>query len=650
MRLLHATHLYMKVFHGSKIPPYVILSHRWEDADEEVELKDFELGNASNKQGYVKVQNLCRIAREYGVEWVWLDTCNIDKANSTELNEAINSMYKWYANSEFCVAYLFDYDSHKHKSIGVSTWFNRCWTLQELISPRTVRFYDGLWHFCGTKAKVCKKLAEITGIDTDTLRGADPRRCSIAQRMSWAAGRQATRIEDEAYSLLGLFDLSLPMLYGDGEKAFMTLQERIIQYSDDPTILAWDSEFSDDPEACHGLLAKSPSAFRGCRNTKLIDERKRVSKLTYNFTGVELETLTTPHGMNTYICVLDCTSSAEPGERDAILVERLEDEDQYARVRRGVTTIMTVSEEDLSHWSFEDRTLKVRQIPNGEREGMIHGFRLRFLSLPDVYESQIRYIRCLSRDGTILRPDTESGCVVVGLSQDLWGTVALISLPESQHKISGFLPRHMRLGFDKDFNPMVEVTSQRQGVQCDQDWTNSWLQEPRSSGSIPLKTGGTAFYRRFISKDPWDNFWLVSRMNLTITIKRKKIVSKRAAEGLAKCGNGPWDIWEVKIKANGSFVDDRRAAQERRRNENHYKIAWSAVAGTLLLGGTIEYLESRELKKREKEREEEREEERAFAIRCPLTYKEYGWRGQRPKAHLIYNQKSAEGRLLNLLL
>ncbi|OBT47876.1 hypothetical protein VE00_01546 [Pseudogymnoascus sp. WSF 3629] len=141
--------------------------------------------------------------------------------------------------------------------IGSSKWFTRGWTLQELVAPRHVVFYNQQWEFLGTKETLSKLLSSQTHIDEAILNGESPSNRTIAQRMSWASHRVTTRVEDSAYCLLGIFDVYMPMLYGEGKRAFLRLQEEIIKRSDDYTIFAWPIRLDDQP----GLLADSPAAF-----------------------------------------------------------------------------------------------------------------------------------------------------------------------------------------------------------------------------------------------------------------------------------------------------------------------------------------------------------------------------------------------------
>jgi hypothetical protein len=240
MRLLHAKKLTFYEFQGSNIPPYAILSHRWEDG--EVTLQDMESvsRNWNKKQGLRKIKECCRQATMDGLMYVWVDTCCIDKLSSAELSEAINSMYRWYQNSTICYAYLSDVSVPKDEgnilssALGSMTqfqrskWWTRGWTLQELIAPSIVKFFandqrDG-WCLIGDKSTLLDSIVHRTSIVREVFQGLDVRRCSIATRMSWASERETTRIEDLAYCLLGILGVNMPLLYGEGERAFLRLQ------------------------------------------------------------------------------------------------------------------------------------------------------------------------------------------------------------------------------------------------------------------------------------------------------------------------------------------------------------------------------------------------------------------------------------------
>ncbi|KAG4436434.1 hypothetical protein IFR05_008089 [Cadophora sp. M221] len=262
MRLLNTATLKLEEFFGSDIPEYAILSHTWED--EEVSFQEVELPSATTKKGFLKTRGVCKEALKRRYTYVWVDTCCIDKKSSAELTESINSMFQWYQDAKECFVYLSDLKSGPNVSERLKNcrWFTRGWTLQELIAPRRVRFYDGNWDYVGSKHRYATEISSITNIGRELLLGTkEPAHYSIATRMSWAAHRQATRIEDRAYCLLGLFDVNMPMLYGEGMRAFGRLQEEIIKRSNDMTIFAW-TQPEGQPEVVSGaLFAPSPACF-----------------------------------------------------------------------------------------------------------------------------------------------------------------------------------------------------------------------------------------------------------------------------------------------------------------------------------------------------------------------------------------------------
>ena len=272
MRLINASTIRLETFNNeSTIPPYAILSHTW--GDSEVTFHDFSSlvtskrrGHILSSAGYYKIAKTCEQALSDGLAYVWVDTCSIDKNSSSELSESINSMFRWYKNAQVCYAYLDDIDMFDpmrsgginfalnesrfwdrsidrldEKDLAKARWFTRGWTLQELIVPSKVDFYIKGWKYVGNKSSMKAKLAHITGVDERSLTGFLPN-VSVAERMSWAARRETTKGEDMAYCLLGIFDVSMPLLYGEGgEKAFIRLQEEIMKDSDDQSLFAWQS-------------------------------------------------------------------------------------------------------------------------------------------------------------------------------------------------------------------------------------------------------------------------------------------------------------------------------------------------------------------------------------------------------------------------
>jgi hypothetical protein len=246
MRLLNATTLKLHSFQEEEAPMYAILSHTWHD--DEVLFEDLrDMARASKQDGFRKIRFCCEQALKEGLQFIWVDTCCIDKNSSAELSEAINSMFRWYRQAKACYAYLQDVSELPTLENGdveiQSRWFKRAWTLQELLAPRRLVFYSNNWTNLGTKNGQLKAaVSRATRIEEDYRTGKALEMASIAKRMSWAARRQATRAEDIAYSLFGIFNVQMPLLYGEGlRKAFMRLQDEIMKSSSDHTLFAWAS-------------------------------------------------------------------------------------------------------------------------------------------------------------------------------------------------------------------------------------------------------------------------------------------------------------------------------------------------------------------------------------------------------------------------
>ena len=262
MRLINVNTMELESFMGTP-PEYAILSHTWEE--EEVTFQDFlQPSIATEKKGYSKIEHTCGQARKDHLSYAWVDTCCIDKTSSSELSEAINSMYAWYASAKKAYAFLADLAPESPAdadSLANCRWFTRGWTLQELIAPPNVSFFDSSWILRGSKISMIRTLATVTDIEQSVLKDASilPS-IPVARRMSWAANRITTRVEDIAYCLLGIFDVNIPLLYGENEKAFIRLQEAIMKEVNDLTLFAWRSY--DEPREHHrGIFARCPQEF-----------------------------------------------------------------------------------------------------------------------------------------------------------------------------------------------------------------------------------------------------------------------------------------------------------------------------------------------------------------------------------------------------
>ncbi|KAG1866493.1 hypothetical protein DFJ58DRAFT_138311 [Suillus subalutaceus] len=243
--------------------------------------------------GYEKLKKFCAKAEEYNMEFAWSDTCCINKSSSTELDESIRSMFRWYGNSAICIIHLAQ--SKTIEDIMEDEWTERGWTLQELLAPARIKFFNKYWvpmtddrndkddkddinEFLFSRpllsslrrrepAEILETLERATGIPYDDLRRKFcPSPSEVDKRMTWAARRKTTRVEDVAYSLMGMFDVSLQIAYGGGDRAFCRLIEVIMQ-AGDPSVLNWKGDAARH-HTSHAI-PKSPQSFIAYQSLEL---------------------------------------------------------------------------------------------------------------------------------------------------------------------------------------------------------------------------------------------------------------------------------------------------------------------------------------------------------------------------------------------
>lgn len=414
MRLLNVRTLKLESFFGKQPPPYAILSHTWEQ--EELLYADIQDPAAPFpvlKIGAYKVKKSCTQALQHGFDYIWIDTCCIDKTSSAELSESINSMFAWYRHADICFAYLGDIDV-PYATVKVpverSRWLTRGWTLQELIAPRQVIFYNNRWKEIGRRepdaaifdnSQFLSVLAKATGIPSSVLcrRGAGPcalrnlfeqateeqhdmrlyngicqvcsgrdtfpaflkERYSNAQKMSWAARRVTTRRDDQAYCLLGIFEVNMPLLYGEGDVAFIRLQEEIMRKSDDSSLLAFDHFKLESPWKTGelGLLAPSArffedSAIRLPRSSRM----QTMNRITVDSKLIGLRLLMCPddgsYSSRFWLGILPCRYEHDLAARPALVLESVSHDDAILSrvlvkevIVRPVTTELHIEERSI---------------------------------------------------------------------------------------------------------------------------------------------------------------------------------------------------------------------------------------------------------------------------------------------------------------
>ncbi|KAK4637113.1 Vegetative incompatibility protein HET-E-1 [Fulvia fulva] len=308
MRLLNTHTLNFEEF--TAIPAYAILSHRW--IGDEVSYDDYCSKSDREDARYDKIFQSCKLARSRKHKYIWIDTCCIDKRSSAELSEAINSMWDWYSSASECFAFLVDvhFTSNQDEMVSRlerSAWFRRGWTLQELLAPRIVTFCTSDWRIIGQKSDkhLLPALSDITSIPKDCIEYQFMlhTKC-IAQRLSWAAKRETTRTEDTAYCLLGLVGVNMPLLYGEGDKAFLRLQQEIIRQSDDESIFAW--RYVSPPSGYRaGILAPHVSFFSNSHGVRLLDGKRAPYSMTNKGLEIRSDATFVP-SVGVYVLPLNC--------------------------------------------------------------------------------------------------------------------------------------------------------------------------------------------------------------------------------------------------------------------------------------------------------------------------------------------------------
>jgi hypothetical protein len=370
MRLLNTSTYGLESFLGTEKPRYAILSHTWEP-EGELLFNDLHLPpkQFSLKPGFPKIKNTCTRAVRDGFKYAWIDTVCIDKSSSAELSEAINSMFRWYKESAVCYAYLADVELKSSQSyLRKSLWFTRGWTLQELIAPNRVLFYDMNWRCLGSRRHLASVITSATQIPKHVL--DRPRQtvedvlqsASVAQRMNWASKRVTTREEDIAYCLMGIFDVNMPLLYGEGQKAFFRLQEAILSASKDQSILAFRHP---DPQTkmeirYHGfspVLAPDPTYFcddirRGGPGSYVPAQvRLEYGNVTLDVTLVPFNRASGPittANSPTHIALLDCMCGNDYLSRPGLLLQAVDK--QHTHFKRCTSKAILVKSTMATRW------------------------------------------------------------------------------------------------------------------------------------------------------------------------------------------------------------------------------------------------------------------------------------------------------------
>ncbi|KAI6015000.1 hypothetical protein F5J12DRAFT_911546 [Pisolithus orientalis] len=247
---------------------YVVFSHVWEGT--EPSFQDVNavksVWNLPDTPQNEKLRNFCKETQRLGYNWAWSDTCCIDKSTSSILNQSLTSMYKWYADSAATLVFLAGV-AHPSKpgDLTHSLWMTRAWTLQELLSPKVIFFYDSEWkpYIGDTGAnhkespEIMQELADAIKIPHGTIVTFSPDDLGVREKLRLASLRNATVEEDVAYSLIGIFKSDIRPHYGERADALGHLLEEIVARSGEVTVLAW----SGKPSSYNSCLPASLSVY-----------------------------------------------------------------------------------------------------------------------------------------------------------------------------------------------------------------------------------------------------------------------------------------------------------------------------------------------------------------------------------------------------
>jgi hypothetical protein len=489
MRFLNTTSLLFEEVADSDLTPdqnqYAILSHRWGRDEDEVTYEDIASArDVSHKRGSVKISEFCSLPSHSGYRYAWVDTCCINKGNSSELAEAINSMYMWYKQSALCVVYLEDVP---RKSFEKSEWFDRGWTLQELIAPKAVSFFDHQWTHVGTKLELLDTLSERARIPKDVLSNdAEPSSYSVAQRMSWASQRVTKRLEDRAYSLLGLFGVNMPMIYGEREKAFLRLQQHIVRMSKDESIFAWVMEHDIDPSRkFSSIYASSPEAFRDSGNIVPITGSKGFEERNGDLC---ISMRHCRHAPGIFIAFLMCTDKARSDGEFSIYVSKIFDDETFARVRDWDGDTYNAGASALGH----DRSFRFPVEPSIPPVSISYGFWLRTLELPGHGQS----------NATILSasPSTQADLIWQGSGHE--GITGLVRFgpKQSATPLAWWNICWMYFYFDENLDPRIWLANDKWSPELEkpleEDSETPELEKPSKDGHKALLRNCNAFHRK----------------------------------------------------------------------------------------------------------------------------------------------------------
>ncbi|KAG9309794.1 hypothetical protein JVU11DRAFT_10170 [Chiua virens] len=229
---------------------YVMFSHKWENGEPcFIQSGTSRYMSWNHRLRTSSFRTLCKLVRDFEFQWVWSDTCCIDKKDNVVLQESLVAMFTWYHGSSLTLVYLRSVWSQNQKpgDLWRSIWNTRAWTYQEYVAAEIVQFYTEDWKpYLGLDMFnhkesdiIVDEMEQVSRVSAQQLAALRPGLDRVREKLFLASRRQTSLVEDIAYSLLGIFNIAIPVIYGEGNRAVGRLLEHILTGSGDVTILAW---------------------------------------------------------------------------------------------------------------------------------------------------------------------------------------------------------------------------------------------------------------------------------------------------------------------------------------------------------------------------------------------------------------------------
>lgn len=471
--------------------------------------------------GYKKIVGCCEQASADGYEWVWIDTCCIDKRSSAELSEAINSMYRWYWQAAVCYAHLQDVDSMHidNPSFRESKWFRRGWTLQELLAPEVVEFYTKNWVRIGTRATLITSIEAASRIERKYLEDRHTvQDACIATKFSWASRRQTTRTEDMAYCLLGLVNINMPMLYGEGDRAFYRLQLEILRQTHEQTIFAWGLNGTTRISSIgHPFLASSPRGFENSARVRAVRESSAYTMI-HDITNIGLR-ISFPVMLQNQKAFALFRCQDEHGNMLSVELEGAESERIYTR---HSAAFVDRNNSSVTKAVMKEAFLVIQNKHIDEQPGSTE--MIRVVQLHDYCDYRVSGIMKSTQRSLVYLQGKEEEDPILDLATFMLGGFGCLENEIACIRMTSktSYPRHIDVGFKLLNGRPVLYVPETAEQACDKEWTQrfeKWTSQTANVNSECVRATYGAKGKRTVLEVRARKLMLQGRLTWTLSIR-----------------------------------------------------------------------------------------------------------------------------------